>query len=113
MDYDKIIEHIGETSKWNLINLGLLWLPPTMAGLLVLQNSFAGMTTECSKSAKHDHLQLFLLQRFPHLDFGVKCPANRTTPRITTRDSTSPSSIRDWTMEGGRSLYLPFIGGKN
>ena len=42
MDYDKIIEHIGETSKWNLINLGLLWLPPTMAGLLVLQNSFSG-----------------------------------------------------------------------
>ena len=42
MDYDKIIEHIGETSTWNLINLGLLWLPPIMAGVLLLQTSFTG-----------------------------------------------------------------------
>ena len=42
MDYDKIIEHIGETSTWNLINLGLLWLPPIMAGVILLQTSFTG-----------------------------------------------------------------------
>ena len=45
MDYDKIIEHIGETSTWNLINLGLLWLPPIMAGALLLQTSFTGYSS--------------------------------------------------------------------
>ena len=44
MDYDKIIEHIGETSTWNLINMGLLWLPPMMAGVLLLQASFTGLS---------------------------------------------------------------------
>ena len=45
MDYDKIIEQIGETSTWNLINLGLLWLPPIMAGVLLLQTSFTGYSS--------------------------------------------------------------------
>ena len=41
MDYDKIISHIGELSRWNLINLTLLWLPPMMGGIIVLQTSFS------------------------------------------------------------------------
>ena len=43
MDYDKILSHIGELSLWNLINLSLLWLPPMMGGIIVLQTSFSGL----------------------------------------------------------------------
>ena len=43
MDYDKILSHMGELSRWNLINLSLLWLPPMMGGIIVLQTSFSGL----------------------------------------------------------------------
>ena len=43
MDYDKILSHMGELSRWNLINLCLLWLPPMMGGIIVLQTSFSGL----------------------------------------------------------------------
>ena len=41
MDYDRILSHIGELSRWNLVNLALLWLPPMMGGIIVLQTSFS------------------------------------------------------------------------
>ena len=41
MDYDRILSRIGELSRWNLINLALLWLPPMMGGIIVLQTSFS------------------------------------------------------------------------
>ena len=44
MDYDKILAHFGELSRWNLINLALLWLPPIMGGIIVLQTSFSGLS---------------------------------------------------------------------
>ena len=79
MNYDKIIEHVGETSKWNLINLGLLWLPPIMGGIIVLQTSFTGLHQN-----KHNIVNQSgnFFQLFLHPNTGVKCPVNGTMPRI-------------------------------
>ncbi|XP_059084961.1 organic cation transporter protein-like [Tigriopus californicus] len=43
MDWDDILEHVGETGPWNIVMFALLWLPPILAGVCVLQFSFTGL----------------------------------------------------------------------
>lgn len=43
MDWDDILEHVGETGPWNILMFALLWLPPMFAGVCVLQFSFTGL----------------------------------------------------------------------
>ena len=40
MNYDLILEHLGETGPWQLLHLSLLWLPPMAGGMFVLMTSF-------------------------------------------------------------------------
>jgi hypothetical protein len=43
MNYDEILEHhLGETGPFFIVHILLLWLPPLMAGMIVLQTSFTG-----------------------------------------------------------------------
>ncbi len=42
MDYDEILEHLGEAGPWNWMNQGLCWIPPFIAGVMVLVYSFTG-----------------------------------------------------------------------
>ena len=42
MNYDKILEHLGELGPWQLFNVALLWLPPIASGVFTLTWSFTG-----------------------------------------------------------------------
>ncbi len=42
MDYDRVLEHVGEYGPWNLLNQALIWVPNFIGGLNVLVNSFTG-----------------------------------------------------------------------
>lgn len=48
LDYDDILEHLGEFGKWNWFNQALYWIPPFIAGVMVLVFSFTGMQVSCS-----------------------------------------------------------------
>ncbi len=41
-DYDEALVHLGELGRWSLVNQGLLWAPPIIAGMMVLQYSITG-----------------------------------------------------------------------
>lgn len=45
MNYDKILEHLGEKGRWNVLNMLLLSLPGTVAGGFVIIYSFTGTQT--------------------------------------------------------------------
>ena len=40
MNFDKVLDDLGEFGRWQKVNLALLWLPITMVGSLVLLGSF-------------------------------------------------------------------------
>ena len=40
MDYDKVLEKLGELGKWQKRTLALLWLPAIMGGAMVLLGCF-------------------------------------------------------------------------
>ncbi len=42
MDYDKILEHLGEWGRWNVTNQLLIWVGPFISGFMVLVYSFTG-----------------------------------------------------------------------
>ncbi len=42
MNYDDILEELGESGPWHIINLLLLWLPSLASGIFVLTYSFSG-----------------------------------------------------------------------
>ncbi len=42
MDYDAILEYLGETSRFNVINICLGYLPAFLGGMTVLVYSLAG-----------------------------------------------------------------------
>ncbi len=42
MDYDDILEHLGELGRWNVTNQLLIWMGPFIAGVTVLVYSFTG-----------------------------------------------------------------------
>ena len=42
LDYDALLERVGESSRWHWINLGLLWLCSMYSGVSVLVYSLAG-----------------------------------------------------------------------
>ncbi len=42
MDYDAILEHLGETGKYNVVNICLIYLPSFLGGMMVLAYSLAG-----------------------------------------------------------------------
>jgi hypothetical protein len=42
MNYDKILEELGEFGPWQLIPVILLWFPSIASGIFVLTYSFTG-----------------------------------------------------------------------
>ena len=42
MNYDDILEELGESGRWQLLHLALLWLPSMAGGIFVLTYSFSG-----------------------------------------------------------------------
>jgi hypothetical protein len=42
MQYDLILEEIGELGPWQLVPVVLLWLPAMASGIFVLTYSFTG-----------------------------------------------------------------------
>ena len=42
MNYDDILEELGELGRWQLLHLSLLWLPAMAGGIFVLTWSFTG-----------------------------------------------------------------------
>ena len=42
MNYDDVLEELGEMGPWQILNLFLLWLPSVAGGMWVLTYSFAG-----------------------------------------------------------------------
>ena len=42
MNYDDILEELGELGPWQLLHLALLWLPAGAGGIFVLTYSFSG-----------------------------------------------------------------------
>lgn len=42
MNYDDILEELGELGPWQILNLALLWLPAMASGMFVLTYSFTG-----------------------------------------------------------------------
>ena len=42
MNYDQILEEIGEFGPWQILPVILLWLPSIAAGVFVLTFSFTG-----------------------------------------------------------------------
>ena len=64
MNYDDILEELGELGPWQILNLLLLWLPSVAGGMWVLTYSFAG-NTQCFKCPKKCNLRMthYLLQR--------------------------------------------------
>ena len=42
MNYDDILEELGELGTWQILNMLLLWLPSTACGIFVLTYSFTG-----------------------------------------------------------------------
>ncbi len=42
LDYDKILEHLGELGKWNWFLQLLIWMGPFVSGMTVLVYSFTG-----------------------------------------------------------------------
>ena len=42
MNYDDILEELGELGTWQILNLLLLWLPSIASGIFVLTYSFTG-----------------------------------------------------------------------
>ena len=42
MNYDDILEELGEMGRWQLLHLSLLWLPAMAGGIFVLTYSFTG-----------------------------------------------------------------------
>lgn len=43
MNYDDILEELGEFGPWHIFMLALLWLPPMASGIFVLTYSFTGL----------------------------------------------------------------------
>ena len=56
MNYDDILEELGELGPWQILHIVLLWLPAAAAGIFVLTFSFSG---NYSKS------RAILIQIFP------------------------------------------------
>jgi hypothetical protein len=42
MNYDDILEELGELGPWHILHLALLWLPAMASGVFVLTYSFTG-----------------------------------------------------------------------
>ena len=42
LDYDDILEELGELGPWQILHVLLLWLPPMAGGIIVLTYSFTG-----------------------------------------------------------------------
>ena len=42
MNYDDILEELGELGSWQILNLLLLWIPSIASGMWVLTYSFSG-----------------------------------------------------------------------
>ena len=42
MNYDDILEELGELGPWQILHLALLWLPAGAGGIFVLTYSFTG-----------------------------------------------------------------------
>ena len=42
MNYDEILEELGELGPWQILNLVLLWIPSIASGMWVLTYSFSG-----------------------------------------------------------------------
>ena len=42
MNYDEILEELGELGRWQILNLVLLWIPSIASGMWVLTYSFSG-----------------------------------------------------------------------
>ena len=42
MNYDDILEELGELGPWQILHVLLLWLPPMAGGIIVLTYSFTG-----------------------------------------------------------------------
>ncbi len=52
MNYDDILEHhLPDTGPFFIFHILLLWLPPLMAGVIVLQTSFTGKSGNIRESA--------------------------------------------------------------
>lgn len=45
MNYDDVLEELGELGAWQILHLFLLWLPATAAGIYVLTYSFTGINS--------------------------------------------------------------------
>ncbi len=43
MNYDDILEELGELGPWQIFHLSLLWLPAIASGMFVLTYSFTGL----------------------------------------------------------------------
>merc|ERR1712141_480055 len=43
MNYDDILEELGELGPWQILHIVLLWLPAAAAGIFVLTFSFSGL----------------------------------------------------------------------
>ena len=43
MNYDDILQELGELGLWQIIHLSLLWLPSAASGIFVLTYSFTGL----------------------------------------------------------------------
>ena len=42
MDYDEVLDEIGEFGRWQQVTIVLLWIPPMMAGIHNLLFVFTG-----------------------------------------------------------------------
>ena len=60
MNYDDILEELGELGPWQILNLLLLWLPSVAGGMWVLTYSFAGNTVfQMSENVQFEEDTLF------------------------------------------------------
>ncbi len=79
MDYDLILEHLGEVGRWNVLNQGLIWIPSFISGVMVLVYSFTGTGIILA--------QIFLYIRNPSRRLSVDNKLRAGTGQVSLRDS--------------------------
>jgi len=72
MDYDRILQELGEFGTWQRINAGMLWIPSIVAGMNIMVAAFAVMEPRngfrCRIQECDQHMETHTFSNYPKED---------------------------------------------